>query len=200
MGRSDIVVVCGGVIPPHDYDFLREVGVKHIFGPGIWTRAPSACCLPLSRSCLGVVFFASGCLAAQVPASPLRRCKWFRIFLVRPPEDPWAQQPCGSLRNLWPKLAFLRERGQADGILNSHANAGEREGNSGSRRPALPSFLKSRGGQRGGNRATTSRVLYGASTNKAPGRSKRQRSPACTTADKASCPPLADNLAITLPL
>ena len=33
-GRTDIKVVAGGVIPPQDYDFLREAGVQAIFGPG----------------------------------------------------------------------------------------------------------------------------------------------------------------------
>ncbi len=33
-GRGDIVVVVGGVIPPHDYGALREAGVTAIFGPG----------------------------------------------------------------------------------------------------------------------------------------------------------------------
>ncbi|GAA4036668.1 methylmalonyl-CoA mutase [Parerythrobacter jejuensis] len=33
-GRSDIKVVVGGVIPPQDYDFLREAGVQGIYGPG----------------------------------------------------------------------------------------------------------------------------------------------------------------------
>ncbi len=33
-GRSDIIVVCGGVIPRKDYDFLLEHGVAAIFGPG----------------------------------------------------------------------------------------------------------------------------------------------------------------------
>ena len=33
-GRADIKVVAGGVIPPQDYDFLREAGVQAIFGPG----------------------------------------------------------------------------------------------------------------------------------------------------------------------
>lgn len=40
MGAGDVVVVCGGVIPPQDYDFLREAGVEGIFGPG--TRITSA--------------------------------------------------------------------------------------------------------------------------------------------------------------
>jgi methylmalonyl-CoA mutase len=34
MGRADIKVVAGGVIPPQDYDFLRKAGVQAIFGPG----------------------------------------------------------------------------------------------------------------------------------------------------------------------
>jgi len=37
---EDIVVVAGGVIPPQDYDFLRDLGVACIFGPG--TAIPGA--------------------------------------------------------------------------------------------------------------------------------------------------------------
>ncbi|WP_010544590.1 methylmalonyl-CoA mutase [Sphingomonas elodea] len=33
-GRSDIKVIAGGVIPPKDYDYLREAGVQGIYGPG----------------------------------------------------------------------------------------------------------------------------------------------------------------------
>lgn len=33
-GRGDIKVIAGGVIPPQDYDFLREAGVQGIYGPG----------------------------------------------------------------------------------------------------------------------------------------------------------------------
>jgi methylmalonyl-CoA mutase len=40
LGRGDIVVVCGGVIPPQDYPFLYDCGVASIFGPG--TRIPEA--------------------------------------------------------------------------------------------------------------------------------------------------------------
>ena len=40
LGRSDIMIVAGGVIPPNDYDFLHHAGVAHIFGPG--TRIPIA--------------------------------------------------------------------------------------------------------------------------------------------------------------
>ena len=34
LGREDIVVVAGGVIPAQDYDFLYKAGVAAIFGPG----------------------------------------------------------------------------------------------------------------------------------------------------------------------
>ena len=34
LGADDIIVVCGGVIPKQDYDFLYQAGVKGIFGPG----------------------------------------------------------------------------------------------------------------------------------------------------------------------
>jgi methylmalonyl-CoA mutase len=34
IGRPDISVVAGGVIPSQDYDFLYQCGVTGIFGPG----------------------------------------------------------------------------------------------------------------------------------------------------------------------
>jgi len=34
LGRGDILVVCGGVIPPQDYDMLIKAGVSAIYGPG----------------------------------------------------------------------------------------------------------------------------------------------------------------------
>lgn len=40
LNRPDILVICGGVIPPQDYEFLYERGVCCIFGPG--TRIPQA--------------------------------------------------------------------------------------------------------------------------------------------------------------
>jgi methylmalonyl-CoA mutase len=39
-GAEDILVICGGVIPQQDYDFLYNSGVKAIFGPG--TNIPDA--------------------------------------------------------------------------------------------------------------------------------------------------------------
>jgi methylmalonyl-CoA mutase len=37
---EDIIVICGGVIPQQDYEFLQNAGVKAIFGPG--TNIPEA--------------------------------------------------------------------------------------------------------------------------------------------------------------
>ena len=34
LGRGDIMIVAGGVIPPQDYDALYKEGVKAIFPPG----------------------------------------------------------------------------------------------------------------------------------------------------------------------
>ena len=34
LGREDIIVVAGGVIPPQDYQFLFDAGVAAVFGPG----------------------------------------------------------------------------------------------------------------------------------------------------------------------
>jgi len=34
LGREDIMVIAGGVIPPNDYDFLFDSGVSAVFGPG----------------------------------------------------------------------------------------------------------------------------------------------------------------------
>jgi methylmalonyl-CoA mutase len=39
-GAEDILVICGGVIPPKDHAFLKEAGVAAIFGPG--THIPTA--------------------------------------------------------------------------------------------------------------------------------------------------------------
>ena len=39
-GAGNILVICGGVIPPQDYDFLRGEGVAAIYGPG--TNIPLA--------------------------------------------------------------------------------------------------------------------------------------------------------------
>lgn len=40
IGRPDILIICGGVIPPQDYEFLYNAGVGAIFGPG--TKLPVA--------------------------------------------------------------------------------------------------------------------------------------------------------------
>ncbi|MBT4428547.1 MAG: methylmalonyl-CoA mutase [Rhodospirillaceae bacterium] len=33
-GAEDVLVICGGVIPPKDHDFLKQAGVAAIYGPG----------------------------------------------------------------------------------------------------------------------------------------------------------------------
>lgn len=40
LGRSDIMVIVGGVIPPQDYQFLYDSGAIAVFGPG--TKIPDA--------------------------------------------------------------------------------------------------------------------------------------------------------------
>ncbi len=40
LGREDIMVICGGVIPAQDYQFLYDAGVVAVFGPG--TKIPDA--------------------------------------------------------------------------------------------------------------------------------------------------------------
>jgi methylmalonyl-CoA mutase len=40
LGRPDILVVCGGVVPQQDYDELRAAGAAAIFGPG--TKLPDS--------------------------------------------------------------------------------------------------------------------------------------------------------------
>jgi methylmalonyl-CoA mutase len=39
-GGDDILVICGGVIPPQDYEFLMRAGVSAVYGPG--TNIPLA--------------------------------------------------------------------------------------------------------------------------------------------------------------
>jgi methylmalonyl-CoA mutase len=57
-GAGEILVVCGGVIPQQDYDFLTSKGVKAIFGPG--TNIPDA-----ARKILRLVREARGKVAAE---------------------------------------------------------------------------------------------------------------------------------------
>ena len=48
-GADDIIVVCGGVVPPQDYDALLEVGVSAIYGPGTIIPAAAAEIIGLIR-------------------------------------------------------------------------------------------------------------------------------------------------------
>ena len=40
VGRPDMIINVGGIIPQHDYPFLEQAGVKAVFGPG--TQIPKA--------------------------------------------------------------------------------------------------------------------------------------------------------------
>ncbi|MBI1777272.1 MAG: methylmalonyl-CoA mutase [Proteobacteria bacterium] len=48
-GGSDVLIVCGGVIPPQDYAFLKSGGVAAIYGPGTNIPAAAAEILSLLR-------------------------------------------------------------------------------------------------------------------------------------------------------
>ena len=48
-GADDVIVVCGGVVPPQDYDALLEVGVSAIYGPGTIIPAAAAEIISLIR-------------------------------------------------------------------------------------------------------------------------------------------------------
>src|SRR6059058_5046128 len=49
LAGGDILVVCGGVIPPQDYDFLKKAGVSAVYGPGTNIPAAAAEILSLIR-------------------------------------------------------------------------------------------------------------------------------------------------------
>jgi len=57
-GAGDIIVICGGVIPQQDYEFLKAAGVAAIFGPG--THIPTA-----ARDILRLIREARGPVAAE---------------------------------------------------------------------------------------------------------------------------------------
>ena len=48
-GAGDVIVVCGGVIPLADHDFLRKAGVAAIYGPGTNIPVAAAAVLSLIR-------------------------------------------------------------------------------------------------------------------------------------------------------
>ena len=49
-GAGDVLVVCGGVIPAQDYEFLRTAGVSGIYGPGTNIPVAAAEILTLLRT------------------------------------------------------------------------------------------------------------------------------------------------------
>ena len=48
-GAGDILIICGGVIPQQDYEFLKNAGAAAIFGPGTNIPAAAADILRLIR-------------------------------------------------------------------------------------------------------------------------------------------------------
>ncbi len=52
-GAGEILVICGGVIPQQDYQYLYDAGVKAIFGPGTNIPAAAKDILDLIRSARG---------------------------------------------------------------------------------------------------------------------------------------------------
>ncbi len=50
LGAGDVVVVCGGVIPPQDHELLAAAGVAAVFGPGTNIPAAAAKVLALVRA------------------------------------------------------------------------------------------------------------------------------------------------------
>ena len=50
---GDVIVVCGGVIPPQDYNYLKQHCIRAIFGPG--TNIPRA-----AREIMGLIRHVKG--------------------------------------------------------------------------------------------------------------------------------------------
>lgn len=53
LGREDIILICGGVIPAQDYEFLMANGASAIFGPGTVIPKSAATILDLLLAKLG---------------------------------------------------------------------------------------------------------------------------------------------------
>jgi methylmalonyl-CoA mutase len=54
LGRDDIMIVVGGVIPPEDYPALRQSGAAAVFGPGTIIGAAAAELLRALAERLGI--------------------------------------------------------------------------------------------------------------------------------------------------
>ena len=80
MGREDIIVICGGVIPPQDYDFLYNLGVTSIFGPG---KKMSA--LVMIDSLVRTLFSARLVSLAGTPLRVVSLCQFLVSTSVVPP-------------------------------------------------------------------------------------------------------------------
>ena len=54
LGRPDILIVVGGVVPPDDYEALRQAGAVAVFGPGTAVPVAAAELLALISRNLGL--------------------------------------------------------------------------------------------------------------------------------------------------
>src|SRR4029079_19081142 len=96
MGRADIKVVAGGVIPPQDYAALRAAGVQAIFGPGtnLADAADEVLRLlghnrpPLDEAAEGLLYWRSRCLQRSRPNLTNISKPALRPRLLRP-NDRW---------------------------------------------------------------------------------------------------------------
>ena len=70
MGRSDILVVVGGVIPPQDYDMVFNAGASAIFGPGALLIFLNEWFYVISN--LLFVFFPLFCIGTKIPVAALQ--------------------------------------------------------------------------------------------------------------------------------
>ncbi|NTW31560.1 MAG: hypothetical protein HGB12_02870, partial [Bacteroidetes bacterium] len=52
LGRDDIMVIAGGVIPAQDYEFLYNAGVVGVFGPGTCIPEAAVKILQILIECL----------------------------------------------------------------------------------------------------------------------------------------------------
>jgi methylmalonyl-CoA mutase len=66
LGRDDVLVVVGGVIPPQDYQFLYDAGVSSIFGPGMSCSGSCSC---VFRRLIGGFSFVAG---TRVPVAAVK--------------------------------------------------------------------------------------------------------------------------------
>ncbi len=85
-GREDMMIVAGGVIPPQDYEALREAGASAIFGPGTVIADAALSLLAELKLRLGVSAVCAFSISPASPPTPLpqrRVAPWFSFALHR---------------------------------------------------------------------------------------------------------------------